>query len=278
MRSIVLYPYRVARGMGRMVTTLLKLRMTIWDFAVRDVAQRYRGSVFGIVLGFAQPFLMLSIYAIVFSFLIRSGRANDMTKIEWVMYLFCGLNFWWPITEVFGTGPNIIWGRPNLVKRVVFPLEALSPSCTLACLFQGLLGFSMYLLFTVALRHFFPWRTIALPLVLLPMIFLCFGLGWLLGAIGVFFRDMTRVTTSLITAWFFLTPIVYPERVIPPHYARLLWLNPVAIFVRQLREISFFNVWPNWLHLLYTTLICFVFAFACYRVHLRLRPAYADVL
>jgi len=275
---VALYPWRVARGMWRMITTLYTVRGHIWDFAVREVGQRYRGSALGLLLAFAYPFLMLTIYAVVFSMLLRGRVLGSISKSEWVLYLFSALNFWWPITEVLGGAPNFIYARANLVKRVVFPVEIIAPSMTLASLFHGLIGFAVYLIFFAAIEHRLPWRACALPLVLIPMILLCCGLGWLFGAIGVFFRDLTRITTPLVTAWFFLTPIVYPETVIPKRYVGMLWLNPVAVFVRQVREVAFYNRWPNWIELFALTMICFFFAFATYRVHLRLRPGYADVL
>lgn len=84
--------------MWRMITTLYTVRGHIWDFAVREVGQRYRGSALGLLLAFAYPFLMLTIYAVVFSMLLRGRVLGSISKSEWVLYLFSALNFWWPIT------------------------------------------------------------------------------------------------------------------------------------------------------------------------------------
>jgi lipopolysaccharide transport system permease protein len=81
-----------------------------------------------------------------------------------------------------------------------------------------------------------------LPLLAIPQILLTAGLCWFLAALGVFVRDLAQINGYLLTIWFFVTPICYPESQLAvavawPHGAKLMALNPIYVLVRNYRRV-----------------------------------------
>ena len=104
------------------------------------------------------------------------------------------------------------------------------------------------------------------------------GLCWFLAALGVYVRDLGQVSGFLLTLWFFLTPICYPEASLPQAALGLLSKNPMFVLVRGYRDIllegaapAFSPLWKLWL------LAAFVFL-AGYAWFHKLRKSFADVI
>jgi len=89
---------------------------------------------------------------------------------------------------------------------------------------------------------------------LIPQLLFTAGVSWFLAALGVFARDLGQIMGFVLTLWFFVTPICYPESQLPPGAARLLAKNPMYILVQGYRAIflhnqapAFGSLWKLWL-------------------------------
>ncbi len=80
-----------------------------------------------------------------------------------------------------------------------------------------------------------PASIVWLPALVIPQILLTAGLCWFLAALGVFVRDLAQINGFLLTLWFFLTPICYPESSLPSPALRILAKNPMFVLVRGYR-------------------------------------------
>ena len=98
----------------------------------------------------------------------------------------------------------------------------------------GLLLFSIGFLIA---RGTFPLPSCGCPLLIVPQILFTAGVAWFLAALGVFVRDLGQVIGFLLTLWFFLTPICYPEASLPAAAAHLLSKNPMYVLVRGYRDV-----------------------------------------
>jgi lipopolysaccharide transport system permease protein len=166
----------------------------------------------------------------------------------------------------------------NLVKRVVFPIEALPVNLALSAIAQQLVGtfvlIAAALFFERALHPTALW----LPLLLAPQFLFTVGLGWLMASLGVFIRDTPQFTQLFLMTWLYLTPIFYPENIIPEKYRWLVNLNPMAPLIRSYRQILLEGKAPDWRGLSVTlvfALVCFVFGYWWFE---RTKKAFADVL
>jgi len=120
-----------------------------------------------------------------------------------------------------------------------------------------------------------------LPLLLVPQVLFTAGVSWFLAALGAFFRDLGQIMGFLMTIWFFMTPICYPEEQwsnLPPFAHALLSKNPIYILVRGYRAIflehhapPFGPLWKFWI----VAAIVFVLGHAWFY---KLRKAFADMI
>ncbi len=114
-------------GTSSPFASIARKRDLWWQFTVRAIEVRYRGSYLGILWAVLNPLLMLGIYFAVFGVIFTShyGRLKDETATDYAMAMFLGLTLFQLIAETLGASPVLIVGNANLVKKVVFPLEVL---------------------------------------------------------------------------------------------------------------------------------------------------------
>lgn len=204
-----------------------------WQFTVRAVEMKHRGSYLGFIWAVLNPLLMAALYVVVFG-VIFNGRFRalpDETGVDYALGVFLGLVLFHLVTETLGAAPTFIVGQPNLVKKVVFPLEVLPLAQLGAFWFHGLISLALFLLASFTLgRGLSPSGLLWLPVILLPHLFLTLGLGWLLAAFGVFFRDIAQVTPLLAQVLLWTSAIFFPTTVIVEKSAwawSILKWNPV---------------------------------------------------
>ena len=113
---------------------------------------------------------------------------------------------------------------------------------------------------------------------MIPQLLLTAGLCWFLAALGIFVRDLGTVMGFLLTLWFFLTPICYPEASLPPESLKLLALNPMLILVRGYRAIFLENHAPAFQPLAFLWFCSLAVAILGHAWFHRLRKSFADVI
>jgi lipopolysaccharide transport system permease protein len=117
-----------------------------------------------------------------------------------------------------------------------------------------------------------------LPVLVLPQLVLMLGAAWLVSSLGVFLRDTGQVVGLLLVAWMFLTPIIYPEQIVPARYQSFINANPFTPLVRNYRRVILEGASPDWTGLAYFTLFA-IAVFVCgYWWFARTRKNFADVI
>jgi homopolymeric O-antigen transport system permease protein len=166
----------------------------------------------------------------------------------------------------------------NLVKRVVFPLETLPAAQVFAALGNQLFATIALLIATLVVRQRLELTAIWLPVLLIPQLLFALGAAWLVASLGVFLRDITQGIMLLLMAWMYLTPIIYPESMVPERFRTFINLNPFTSLIRSYRRIFLDGSFPDWRGLAYFTLfalIIFLFGFWWFS---RTRKSFADVV
>jgi lipopolysaccharide transport system permease protein len=254
-----------------------------WQFTVRAVESRYRGSYLGILWAVLNPVLMLAIYFTVFG-IIFGGHFRD-PKVEslkdFAMAMFLGLTLFQLLAETLGASPLLITGNTNLVKKVVFPLEILPLSQAGSLWFNLAIGLVLALAgWLVIGNSLSAVGLLMLPVILLPLLMLCTGLGWLLSALGVFFRDLAQAMPFVAQVIMYSSAVFYPVSRI--QQAPLLWQilkwNPFLETVVLSREVVLWGMPVNLSRLGYTYAAGIASMAVGRWVFLKLRPAFADVL
>lgn len=262
-----------------MFATFWQHRDLISQMIHRDVLERYRGSMLGLIWSFAHPLLMLLVYMFVFGivFQIKWGVEHD-DNIQFGVVLFAGLVVHALFTECLVRAPNLVRANTHFVKKVVFPLEILAVTSVGTALFHTAVSLAILLIFNTVVHFQFHWTIVFLPVVLIPLVVLSLGVSWFLASLGVFLRDVTHIVGILATVLLFLSPIFYPLSAVPEVVRPLIYLNPLTVIVEQLRNVVIWGKAPDWIDLL----VYFLLAALCARFGFwwfqRTRRAFADVL
>lgn len=259
--------------------TISKHRKLILNLTKREIAGRYKGSVFGILWSFFNPVFMLVVYTFVFSFIFNARWSVESTsKAEFALVLFAGLIVFNFFSECAIKAPATILSNVNYVKKVIFPLEILPIVNATSALFHACISIIVWLAFYI-IEVGVPHVTILLvPVYILPLFIFALGVGWLLSALGVFLRDVGQMISIFVTALMFLSPIFYPITAIPEKYRPLLNLNPLAPAISEFREIFYWGTVPSLSVYACYLAGCTIFSWFGFFVFQKTRKGFADVL
>ena len=246
----------------------------------RSVEQRYRGSALGLVWSFVQPLMMLCVYTFVFSvvFKARWGVDTDGGRGSFAVIMFCGMAMYNLFSESTSASCGCITGNPNLVKKVIFPLEILPLSQVLSTFILGIPWFMLLFVGSWLILGFVGWTMLLLPLVMLPLVVFSLGVSYFVAAFGVFVRDTQYVIGVVLQVLFFATPIFYPISAVPERFQLLLRLNPLTIYIEQARKVFLMGQMPDWIFLGVGLLVSIVVLQLGYFFFRRTKRGFADVL
>lgn len=257
---------------------LWRHRDLIWQFTVRNVELRHKGSHLGLIWSFLNPLLLLGLYVFIFGFVFEGNFGRDETRIEYALAIFLGLSIIHLISETMGVAPNIIVGNPNFVKKVVFPLQILPAAAVGASLAHLLISLGLILFGVGTLGPGLGPSVFLLPLVLFPLVLLALGLAWLISALGVFLRDIGQISQFVSLALLFASAVFYPVSAIPEQGWTILRFNPLLLGIELSRDAVLWREPLNLQHLGYLYLAGLLSAYSGYAVFRKLKPAFADVL
>jgi homopolymeric O-antigen transport system permease protein len=250
----------------------------ILSLTKRELAARYRGSILGIIWAVLTPVVMIAIFTLIFSGIFKAKFGANSSQWDYALYLFCGLLPWNAFQESLQLSSNTIVAHANLVKRVVFPLETLPVSICLAALANQLFGTIVLIVAAIILGGGVHATILYLPLVLLPQLIFTCGLSWLVASLGVFIRDIVQGIALVLMAWMYLTPIIYPESLVPAAYRMAVNLNPFTPLVRNYRRFLLEGAPPDWTGLAYFTAFALLSFIVGYWWFARTRKNFADVI
>jgi lipopolysaccharide transport system permease protein len=244
----------------------------------RELAARYRGSVLGVLWAMLTPAVMISIYTFIFAGVFGARFGERGTAWDYALYLFCALLPWTAFQDSLQVSSGVIVAHANLVKRVVFPLEALPVAQVLVALVTQMFGTVVLLAGVLIIQRELHLTLLWLPVLVLPQLVLMLGAAWLVASLGVFLRDTGQVVSLLVVAWMFLTPIIYPEQIVPARYQAFINANPFTPLVRNYRRIILEGAQPDWGGLAYFTLFALAVFILGYWWFAKTRKNFADVI
>ena len=244
----------------------------------RDILSRYRGSFGGTVWTFLNPLLLMATYFFVFGVVMRTRFGADTSRVGFVLYFLAGMLPWLAFSEAVGRSPYVILEYRSFVKKIVFPLETLPVNLVISGAVTEAFGLLIFVIGLLAVRGAVPSSVVWLPLLLIPQILFTAGLCWILAATGVYVRDLGQISGYLLTLWFFLTPICYPESQLPPQAIAVLRFNPLFVLVKAYRAVFLENHAPPMRGLAGLWIVGVAVAVIGYAWFHRLRKSFADVI
>ena len=249
---------------------LVTHRQLLQDFAWRELRSRYKGSALGFGWNFAIPLLQLAVFYLLFGVILGQRPRTGTGEQNYAVFLFVGLLPWTFFANSLGGGASAIIANGAIVKKVRLPLQLLPAASVLSSLANLLL--SMVVLFAVLAifgpRH--PEGLLVLPVLLVIQIVMNLGFAYLLAAANVFFRDVQHILGILLTAWYFLTPVLFSVEIVAdrPTERELLYLNPMTSVVVSYQRALLDGLGPEWDRLAYSAIfavVIFALGFAYFR-------------
>jgi len=219
-------------------------RDLLWNFVVRDFKSRYAGSLLGIFWNVIHPLASIIIYVVVFSRFMGARLPGTSDVYAYGIYLCAGLLPWNAFAEVISRSTTVFMDQAHLLKKVNFPKKLLGGSIVVSSFINFLIGYSIFLMFLLLTGHRLGWTSgVLIGLLILQFVF-SFGLGLILSTLNVFFRDVSQLVSVVLQFWFWLTPIIYIEEILPQVARGMLYLNPMYYFVRGYQVVVMHDVLP----------------------------------
>lgn len=244
----------------------------------RDFIGRYKGSLLGALWPLVNPLGHMILYTFVFSMVLKVRFGDDPSTSSFALYLMAGLLPWSALAEAVSRASKLILESPNLVKRVVFPLEVLPFTLAVSALLSEVVAFALLLGAIVLFTGHIHLTIAFLPLIVLSQFMFIAGVSWMLASMGVFVRDLPHLIALGLSAWMYATPIVYPATSMPKDFQWLLWINPMAGIVGDYRRVLLQGLPPDWASYAgYTAASVGLWLFGFYLFH-KTKRSFADVM
>ena len=197
----------------------------------RDVKVRYKQTVLGAAWAVIQPFMLMVVFSIFFGKLAKMPSDG----LPYPLFVYAGILPWTLFANAVTGSANSLVGSAQLVGKVYFPRLVIP----LSSIGSAIIDFAIASLILLMLMLYYGlgWslNLLAAPLLIAGVAFVALGVGTLLSALNVAYRDFRYVIPFLIQLWMFATPVVYPASLVPEEWRWALYLNPMAGFVEGFR-------------------------------------------
>lgn len=267
---------------GRRDSVIRRILDLTLQMASREIAARYRGSWAGLGWVVLAPLFLLAIYTFVFAVIFRARwpelASGNGSASEFALIVFSGMVLHGLLADCLVRAPTLVVSNANFVKKSVFPLEVLAGVQLLAALFMLVPTFAILVVFQLFVFGLPPATIVLYPLILLPLSLFALGSMWMVSAVAVYFRDVAQLMGLLVTALFFLSPVLYPTSLVPGALQQLLFVNPLTYAIETSRGMLFWGDLPaigSYLAYLAGSLAFAVIGFRAFRM---LKDGFADAL
>ncbi len=206
-------------------------RELLWVLTARDIKVRYKQTVLGAMWAIIRPVVTMIIFSIIFGRLARLPSDG----FPYPIFVYTALLPWTFFSTAISTSGQSLVGSSHLVSKVYFP-RLIIP---LSSIGVGLVDLAIATVILLLLMLYFGTglsiNLLAAPFLLVFVVFTALGIGTLLSALTVAYRDFTHVIPFLVQIWMYVTPVIYPVSIVPEKWQWLLFLNPMAGLVEGFR-------------------------------------------
>lgn len=217
------------------IQNFIKFQPLLKELISRDIKIKYRKSVLGVLWTLLNPLLMMIVLSVVFSNLFKFDIEN------FPLYLLSGqiiFNFY---NDATSTAMSAIIGNAALIKKVYVPKYLFVISRVFSSFINLMASFTALMLVMVATRAELHWTVVLSLIPLALLMFLSLGVGLILSALTVKFRDIMYLYSVFTTVLLYLTPVIYPMSILPGWLAKIVFLNPITNILMMFRDVMINN-------------------------------------
>ena len=222
------------------IKEVLKYRHLLVQLVRRDILTRYKRSVLGVAWTMLNPLGIMIILTIVFSQVFARGIPS------YPAFVLSGLMVWNFFSQTTNAATlHLVWGG-SLMKRIYIPKTIFALSATGTGLVNLVLSLVPLLLVMVATKVPVRWTIIFLPIPILFLIMFTLGVGMFVSAIAIYFTDVAEMYKIVLTAWMYLSPVIYSPNILPEVYrVWIVRLNPMYHLIMFFRMPLYDGVIPS---------------------------------
>ncbi len=221
--------------MSKYIQNFLKFRPLLNELVARDIKIKYRRSILGVLWTLLNPLLMMVVLSVVFTNLFKFDIEN------FPIYILSGqavFNFY---SDATNNGMSSILGSASLIKKVYIPKYLFVMSRICSSVINLAASFSALLLVMSAMRVELHYTIFLVFIPIFLLIIFSLGIGLLLSALVVKFRDIMHLYSVFITALMYLTPVIYPMSILPEWLAVIVRINPLTNYLTMFRNVMLNN-------------------------------------
>ena len=243
---------KIINKLGKAVSSTKRYLELVQILVERNLKGRYRGSFLGVYWSLLNPLIMTGLYAAIFGTAF-SEYYQDST-LRYVLAAFTGLiviNFFSSSTSQALTS---VVGNGALLNKVRLPVTVFPVSMIVANIFQFIVGSLPLLAIVTLIMSRNPINVLALLLPLIALGLVCTGIGFLVSALYVFFRDLPYFYELVCFVLWISSPVFYPAEIVPSAVKPFLFFNPLIPIIESIRQISLSGSLPDMILVLHSFL------------------------
>lgn len=218
---------------------LVRYRELLYFMVWRDLKIRYKQTILGVVWAVIQPLFTVVVFTIIFGRL--AGLSSD--GFPFALFVFAGLLPWNFFSSGVSTAGVSLVSQQNLLTKVYFPRLFVPASAIGTCLVDFAIASVLFGALLVWYQTIPSWQIVFVPVLLIFVILATLGLGFLLSALTVTFRDLRLAVPFMMQLLLYLSPVVYAVSIVPPEWHWALALNPMTGLIDGFRSAILGKEW-----------------------------------
>lgn len=214
----------------------------------QELVDRHKGSVLGRAWTLLSPLINILVFVLIFSAIMGArleGFGAEVERYTYSIYLISGILAWTAFAKSLSNITNLFVERAGMITKVKTSLATLPLSVLLAESVVYGISMALFALFLLLIGFPITPYWLAVPLVLALQLAFTYGLGLLLAVLAVYLKDIREGVAVLLPVWFWLTPIVYVNDIIPPWALDFIALNPLFQLIDAYRALILYQQPPN---------------------------------
>jgi ABC-2 type transport system permease protein len=225
--------------MIELVRDSFRYRQLIWALALKELKIRYKRSVLGFMWALLNPALLMLVLTLVFSTIMKFPIPH------YAIFLLSVLLPWTFFSQSLSYAVESIVTNGDLIKKVSLPKLVFPMAALVSNLINLVLSLIPLALLVPLMRHPFYVTWLYLPVPLLALTIFTLGMTFLFAAANVYYRDVAHILQVVLSAWFYLTPIIYSLDFIPEKHRWIFKLNPLIYVVNGFRLAVYYGQLPR---------------------------------
>jgi lipopolysaccharide transport system permease protein len=270
-QTLVIRPPSGFAGLG--LGDLWRFRELLLFLTWRDIKVRYKQTLLGAAWAILQPFLTMIVFTVVIN---KIGKVH--TPIPYPLFALSTLALWYYFSNGVSLTSASLVSSASLITKVYFPRISVVLSPILAGLVDFCLAFCLVAGAMVYYGYGPPVQALLVPLFVVLTGFMALGLGLVLSALNVSYRDIRYAVPFVLQLWLFATPVAYPTGAVPAKYRLLYDVNPMSGVVEGYRWALLGSGHVRPLHLAVSIATALVLVVGGALYFSRAERAFADVI